>query len=145
MMILRYNLIFFLLLLSCNQKKNSDLNQDKLLCAKAKVTEILGYNSFFGGGEDIIVKCLVEYKNFEFNSQLTIDVSLISEAYCPFKVGDIVVAKFLKDNKKIVELYLLERYNHQKNYTMDMYYTLDDICNNGKEFKHKGNFIKGKI
>ena len=126
-------------------KKNKTWTEYDLNCGKAYVTEILGYNSYFGGGKDIIVKCNVIQNGTEFKSELVIDISVIGEAYCPFKVGDSVVAKYLKTDKKIAELYLLKRYNNRDNYWMDRYYTFNDVCENGKQYRSKRDYSRGKI
>ncbi len=132
---------------SCGQKSsdNKKWAESDLLCGKAYVTEILGHNSYFGGGKDITIKCIVKYDNSEFISDLTVDVSLIGKAYSPFMVGDSVVAKFTKDNRKIVELYLLKRYMPIDDYWMDRHYRFNDVCENGKPFQLNGLFIKGKL
>lgn len=129
--------------LSCG-KKNKNWGESDLNCAKAYVTEILGYNSYFGDGKDIIVKCNISQNGTEFKSELVIDVPLIGEAYCPFRVGDSVVAKYLRDNNKIVELYLLKRYNNRDKYWMDRYYTFNDVCISGKQYRSKGDYARGK-
>jgi hypothetical protein len=133
--------------LSCVQKKSktkkwteSDLN-----CGKAYVNEIIGDNNYLAGGNDIIVKCNVKFNDKEFKSDLTIDVSIFGQAYCPFKVGDSVVAKFTKENKKIVELYLLKRYIPKDNYWMDRHYSFEDVCENGKAYQIESLFISGKL
>jgi len=133
-----------ILTFSCG-KKNKKWTESDLNCGKAYVTEILGYNSYFGGGKDITVKCNVVHNGTEFKSELVIDVTLIGEAYCPFKAGDSVIAKFLKGDKKIAELYYYKRYNHRENYWMDIPFTFDEICENGKEYRHKGTYSRGKI
>ena len=128
---------------SCGNK-NKKWTKSDLNCGKAYVTEILGYNNYFGSEKDIAVKCNVKHNGIEFKSELIIDVSLIGEAYCPFKVGDSVIAKFLKSNKKIVELYYFKRYNQRENYCMDITFTFNEICENGKEHRDKGSYNKEK-
>jgi hypothetical protein len=141
--------LILILTFSCGNRKSetkkwteSDLN-----CGKAEITQILGNNNYFGGGEDIRVKCKVEFENSDFESELIIDVSLIGEAYCPFKVGDRVVAKFLKTNRqKTVEMYLFESFNDRTGFKWEAPYTMDEACE-GKfpeGFSYKAMSIKGK-
>ena len=140
-------ILTLILIFSCGEEKSESKKwtESDLNCGKAFVTEILGYNSYFGGGKDITVKCNVEFDKTAFQSELIIDVSFVGEAYCPFKVGDSVIAKFLKTNGKIAELYYFKRYNHRENYWMDTPFTFTEICENGKEFKQKGTYSRGKI
>ena len=127
-----------ILTFSCGKKKSASKKwtESDLNCGKAEITNVIGNNRYFGGGKDIVVKCRVEFEKSEFESELVIDVSLIGEAYCPFKVGDIVVVKFLKtDRKKTVEMYLLESINNRTGYKWESIYTLEEACN--------GNWPKG--
>tara|TARA_R110002072_G_scaffold301759_1_gene482293 strand:+ start:65 stop:526 length:462 start_codon:yes stop_codon:yes gene_type:complete len=137
----------FILNFSCgkNNSKSTKWTESDLNCGKAYITEILGCNTYYGVGNDIIIKCNVKYNNSEFKSNLTIDVGLFGESYCPFKVGDSVVAKFTKDSKKIVELYLLKRYMPKDNYWMDRHYNFNDVCENAKPYQIKPLFVKGKF
>jgi hypothetical protein len=143
-------ILTLILTFSCGKKKSetkkwaeSDLN-----CGKAEITKIIGNNEYFGGGKDITVKCKVEFENSEFESELIIDVSLIGEAYCPFKVGDIVVAKFLKtDRQKTVEMYLFESINGRTGFKWEAPYSMNDACQGKfpKGFSYKALSAKGKL
>ncbi|WP_298496028.1 hypothetical protein [uncultured Algibacter sp.] len=131
-------ILALILTFSCGKKKleTNKWAETDLNCGKAEITKIIGNNEYFGGGKDLTVKCKVKFENLEFESELVIDVSLIGEAYSPFKVGDIVVAKFLKtDQQKTVEMYLLESIDNRTGYKWESIYTLEEACN--------GNWPKG--
>ena len=135
---------------SCGNKKSESKKwtESDLNCGKAEITKVIGNNEYFGGGKDIIVECKVEFDNSEFESELIIDVSLIGEAYCPFKVGDIVVAKFLKsDRQKTVEMYLFESINGRTGFKWEAPYTMSDACQGKfpKGFSYKALSAKGKL
>ena len=143
-------LIILILTISCQKKKyeTKKWTESEVNCGKAEITEIIGNNDYFGGGKDITIKCKVGLDKSEFESELVIDVSVIEEVYCPFKVGDIVVAKFLKNNRqKTIEMYMFESINNRTGFKWEAPYTMNDACE-GKfpeGFSYKALSAKGKL
>lgn len=136
-------LIFLLSIVSCERNKKEIL--DLYGCYEANVYKITGNNRYIRFNSDVKIYFTITQNNFLYRGILLIEPNLFSEAFVPFKKGDIVLLKVLGeiDNTNVTEAYLFER---PKN-SWKSVYTLEDICeNNSKEFsKRKALFIKGKI